>query len=315
MKMKRKLTVKAALFLILFPLFSSCASGRGAMQAEEFFSIGMAFFNLGRFEEAETWLNRALVSDRTMTASEYNLGRIAFETGRFEEAARIFERILRRDPYNVMALRAAAYSRIKNGDLEMAAALYDQVLALVPESADGGFNHALVLYALGRPEESEAALNRHPHALEGNASALLLLARTQKAQSRVEAIDTYARWISAVSTGAPNPQGLFEFALVLEAAGFYFRAIEQLDDALEALVTDTEALRRSTLIFEKARIFLVADPENDQGIYELNAAVDAGFSDTAAIEALLGEERITAANISEIREILDGILARTSDAE
>ena len=329
--MKRKQILRTALFMILFPLlfpsallFSSCASGRGAMQAEEFFSIGMAFFDLGRFAEAEVWFNRALASDRTMIASEYNLGRIAFETGRFEEAARLFERILRQDPYNVMALRAAAYSRIKNGDLEMAAELYYRVLALIPESVDGGFNYALVLFALGRYEESEATLNRHPHALEGSAPSLLLLARAQKAQSRIEALDSYARWVSAVSTGTPSPQGLFEFAQVLEAAGFYSRAIEQLDDAMEALPADTATLRRSTLMFEKARILLVADPENEDGMEELNAAVTAGFYDTDAIEALLRDDRVTQANIYAIREVLNNLMpavtqdedyTRTSDEE
>ncbi|MCL2602473.1 MAG: tetratricopeptide repeat protein, partial [Treponema sp.] len=178
------------LFLLLCAtlVVSSCASRRGQVQAEEFFAIGMAFFDLGRFADAETWLNRALVSDRTMTASEYNLGRIAFETGRFEEAAVYFERVLRRDPDNVMALRAAAYSRVSNGDFEKAEALYLRVLALVPESADGAFNHALVLYAMERYAESEEALNRYPHTLEGNAASLLLLARAQKAQGNIEAI-------------------------------------------------------------------------------------------------------------------------------
>ena len=304
----------AALFLIVplllaALLFSSCTTRRGRAQAEEFFAIGMAFFDLGRFADAEVWLNRALVSDRTMTASEYNLGRIAFETGRFDEAAVLFERVLRRDPDNVMALRAAAYSRINNGDLEMADALYARVLALVPESADGGFNHALVLYALGRPEESEAALNRHPHALEGNAPSLLLLARAKKAQERIEAVDAYARWIAAVYPATPIPQGLLEFAQVLAAAGFYSRAIEQIDDALEALVTDTATLTRSTLRFEKARILLVADPESAEGMIELNASVAEGFSNTAALEYLLLDERLTAAHVNEIRQIIDGLLA------
>ncbi|MCL2232355.1 MAG: tetratricopeptide repeat protein [Treponema sp.] len=301
-----------ALFLSCALLFSSCATRRGDMRAEEFFAIGMAFFDLGRFAEAEVWLNRARASDRTVTASEYNLGRIAFETGRFEEAALLFERILRRDSYNVMALRAAAYSRIKNGDLQTAAALYERVLALVPEDADGGFNYALVLFALGRYEESTAALNRHPHALEGNAPSLLLLARAQKAQGRIEAVDSYGRWLIAAA-GTPNAQGLFEFAQVLEAAGFYSRAIEQLDAALEAVGTGTAAPGRPRLRFEKARILLIADPESDEGISELNAAVSDGFSDTDEIQALLQEPRISQTNMNEIRDILEEIWARTSE--
>jgi len=136
----------------------SCATQRDAWEtnrAEEFFNIGMAYFELGRFADAQTWLNRARTADRTLVASEYNLGRIAFETGRFGDAARYFEGVLARDPDNIMALKAAAFMRIRNGDFERAEALYLRILELVPESADDGFNYALVLFGMGRYEESE----------------------------------------------------------------------------------------------------------------------------------------------------------------
>ena len=91
--MKNKNFLKTLFFLALIVStlagFSSCAT-RNVAQAEEYFTIGMAFFELGRFTDAELWLNRARTMDRTMIATEYNLGRIAFETGRYLEAARYF---------------------------------------------------------------------------------------------------------------------------------------------------------------------------------------------------------------------------------
>ena len=300
-----------SLFSALFAL-SSCASTRG-IRAEEYFTIGMAYYELGQntavaanrerfFREAERWLNMARSADRTMVASEYNLGRIAFETGRFETAARHFERILVRDPDNVMALRAAAFSRIKNGDLDKAVLHYDRVLELVPESADDGFNHALVLFAMNRFADSEAVLLRFPFALEERAASVLLLARAQKAQNRTEAVDTYARWVAMV--GTPTPQGLHEYALVLEAAGFYALALEQYQRAIDSLEAGTGNLQISALRFEKARLLLTVDPENPEGIAELKRAVSETFTDTAAKEALLLDTRITQANREEIRRIL-----------
>ena len=286
-------------------LFYSCAS-RGAIRAEEYFSIGMAYYDMGKYAEAEQWLNRAKAADRTMTASEYNLGRIAFETGRYEEAAGHFENILKRDPNNVMALKAAAYSRIKNGNLAKAEALYDRILALVPESADDGYNYALVLYSMGKYEKCGEILNKSPYALEENPASLLLLARSQKAQKKVEAADGYAKWITA-NKGAANPQVLYEYAQVLETAGLYARALEQYKAAISALAQDTEKLKKANIHFEAARLLLTADPENSEGISELNASVTGGFSDTAAIEGLLGDERVTKGNMDKIREILDSM--------
>jgi len=306
--MRKKLL--SSVFLLM--LFASCASQRGAweaLRAEEFFTIGMAYFELGRFTDAETWLNRARVADRTLVASEYNLGRIAFETRRFGDAARYFENVLARDPDNVMALQAAAFMRIRNGEFERAEELYLRLLELVPESADNGFNYALVLFGLERFEESEEVLKRYPHALEENPSAILLLARTQRAQNKVEAIDSYANWL-LIHTGAPNPQGIFEYAQVLESAGHYARALEQFDSAMEALERDTATLTKAMIRFGKSRVILAVDPHNIEGMTEFSLAITEGFSDTDAISALLTDERITSDNRDEIRRVLNEILIR-----
>jgi len=306
-----------AVFLVLFSLtgflFSSCAT-QAAAQAEEYFSIGMAYYEMGKYADAEKWLNRASAADRTMSASDYNLGRIAFETGRYEEAARRFERILVKDPNNVMALKAAAYSRIKNGDLELAEALYNRVLALVPDSADDGFNYALVLYSLKKYDNCEETLNKYPYALEQNQASLLLLARAQKAQNKVEAVDTYAKWMT-VNTGTANPQGIYEYAQVLENASLYARALEQYKAAIAAITQDTDTLKKCNVRFEEARLLLTADPDNSDGLSELNTAVTEGFADTQALQALLDDERITQANRDQIKTILGNVQDALNNAQ
>ena len=299
------LPTSALVFSTLFFLFvfTSCVS-RGVAQAEEYYTIGMAYFEMGKFSEAEMWLNRARAADKTMVASEYNLGRIAFETGRYEEAALLFEKIIDLDPENIMALKAAAYSRIKNGDLETAEELYGRVLLLAPENADDGFNYALVLYGLEKYEESEEVLNKYPFALEEKAPSILLLARTQRALKKVEAIDTYAKW-AIVNEGTANSQGLYEYAQVLEEADFYARALEQYDEAMKVHTKDTAAFKKSMIRFGKARLLLAVDPESEEGMDEFNKAIQEGFADLEAIEALADDERITQYNREEIRKVYD----------
>ena len=287
-------------------VLGGCAN-RWRLSAEEYFAIGMAYFEIAQnvtanrdhfFREAERWLNRARARDRTMAASTYNLGRLHFEMGRFEEAARQFETILAQDPYNVLALRAAAYTRIRSGELEKASALYERFLALVPESADDGYNHALVLFAMQRYAEAEQVLRRNEFALMENADFLLLYARAKNRQGKPEAIDSYATWLVHNTDGRIR----FEYAEVLENWALYARALDEFRAALEELGAADPL--RPEVRFAVARVLLVADPGNVEGLSELRGAVDDGYADFDAIEGLLDDDRISAYDRDEILAIV-----------
>ncbi|MCL2762027.1 MAG: tetratricopeptide repeat protein [Treponema sp.] len=287
------------LCLLAIVIFAGCAS-RGAASAEEYFAIGMAYYDIGKFAEAEKWLNRAKAKDRTKSASEYNLGRIAFELDRYEDAAKHFESILKRDPRNVLALKAAAYTQIRLGDLKKASALYDRLLALVPESADDGYNYALVLFAMEKYAEAEQVLKNHEFALLDNSDVLLLYARTQKIQNKPEAIDTFANWL----INNDDAKVRYEYAQLLEEQELYARALEEYRAALESLTSSSVNPTKPELHFTIARVLLIADAGSTEGITELQEAVEEGFSDFDAIEALLVDERISAANRDALRTIV-----------
>ncbi|MDR2158795.1 MAG: tetratricopeptide repeat protein [Treponema sp.] len=297
----------AALVAAAGLLPAGCASWQ-RRYAEEYYTIGMAYFEMGKFEEAEKWLNRARLADRTQTASEYNLGRIAFETGRYDEAAAIYDRILSKDPKNIMALKAAAYTRIKTGDLRAADSYYRRVLALVPESADDGYNHALVLYAMGRYDEAEQVLQRHPFSLPENADVQLLLARIQRAMDKVEAVDSYAAWLAANQ----DPRVKYEYAEALEKAELYARALEQYRELMNEVLPEGD-LKKQEVRFALARVLLVADAENPEGMTELKAAVSEGFAGTEAglkaLQTLAGDARIAGDAKTAIAAVIDGIPA------
>jgi tetratricopeptide (TPR) repeat protein len=298
-----RLLPRAALAFLCGILFASCASLYGRVSAEEYYSLGMAYFELGKFEDAEKWLNRARAVDKTQVASDYNLGRIAFETGRYIDAVRIFERILARDPNNVMVMKAAAYSYIKTGDFTKAETLYGKVLSLVPESADDGYNYALMLYATEQYPRAEEVLSGYKYALEENSDILLLYARSQKAQNKVEAVDSYALWLT--TNKDPNVQ--YEYAFVLEQAELYARALEQYREVLNALPQDSTDPKKPDVRYTIAKLLLLADPENEEGIVEMRSAVNEGFEDTEALEELSKDERITESHRQDLQELINTI--------
>jgi tetratricopeptide (TPR) repeat protein len=290
--------VLAALGLALAALGACQSFGASA---EEYYSIGMAYFEIGKYEEAERWLSRASAAGRTRLASEYNLGRIAFETGYYEDAADHFETVLERDPDNVMALRALAYTRIRTGELPEAEELYRRVMALIPDNADDGYNHALVLYAMGNYAEAEELILSRPHAFEKNRDMLLLFARTQRALGKVEAADSYAQWL----TGGSDGKVRYEYAQTLEGAELFAKALEEYQTALTELPADSPSAPE--IRFSLARVYLVADAGNPQGMTELKAALEAGFADREKLEALAGDERIGEANRLEIQELVKNL--------
>jgi tetratricopeptide (TPR) repeat protein len=301
------LALSTALLLTALLSVSACVTG-GATSAEEYFSLGMAYYDQGKYDEAEKWLNRARMMDKTRVASEYNLGRIAYETGRYEEAVGHFERALARDGENVLALKAAAYSRIKMGDLAGAEELYERALALEPESADQGYNYALVLMALDKPEQAEEVLLKYKIVMVENKNTLLLLARAQKAQNKVEAADTYSQWLQENNDAKVR----YEYAQVLESAEFYAKALEEYRAVISALPQgqanpDPTAPARTDVRVTVARLLLIADPEKDDGITELETAATEGLMETEKLTALLDEPGISEAHKTEMRRIIEGI--------
>ncbi|MDR0442634.1 MAG: tetratricopeptide repeat protein [Treponema sp.] len=295
-------------FTVAAIIFISAVSGCAGMaaSAEEYFSIGMAYYDLGKFDEAEKWLNRAKSADKTMIASQYNLGRIAFETERYEDAARYFESILKRDPDNVLALKAAAFTRIKTGDIPLAEKHYSHLLELVPESADDGYNHALVLYALKRYGDAEKTLEKYPFALTDNSEMTLLYARCQKALDKVEAIDSFAKWLD----GNTDNKVRYEYAQLLEQHELYARALEEYRKTIAETAVDSADPVRGDVRFALARVLLIADSENSEGITELEIAVGEGFNDIEAVEKLQKSGKLSAGNKDQLRTVINDMQRR-----
>jgi len=292
-----KKLLKLLVFILCVNLICSCVGM--AASAEEYYSIGMAYFETGKFEEAEMWLNRAKAADKTMVASQYNLGRIAFEKKQYNEAAKLFEGILKKDPDNVLALKAAAYTRINTGDFAIAEKHYKRLQELIPESADNGYNHALVLYAMKRYSNAQEVLENNSLSMLESSEMQLLYARCQKAQNKIEAIDSYSNWLNNNS----DVRVRYEYAQLLEFHELYARAIEEYRKALSETTSSEKALNRE-IRFSLARTLLIADNASSEGITELQTAVNDGFRDTEAVRELLANEKISAANKDSIRNII-----------
>lgn len=299
--------MKTLFFFILAVFCAVLSSCITAAAAEEYYSIGTAYYELKKFDEAEKWFTKASGIKKTMHASEYNLGRIAYEAGRYDDAAGYFARVIKSDPKNAMALRAAAYTEIMRGNFAKADEYYIKVMELEPESSDDGYNHALVLYAMKKYGEAEGVLNQFSYSMPDNKNNLLLLARVQRAQKKVEAVETYSFWLA----GAADPVVRSEYISALEDAGYYARAIEETRKLVTELTTDTAALNKSGVYFLLARLLLTADPNNEDGMKQLQNSLSAGFKDADALSALAKDNRVSKVNQGELQNSIAKILAES----
>jgi len=270
-------------------LIFSCASGPTSVSEDELYSLGKAYYDLGKYSEAELWFQRASTYKKTKNASMYYLGRIAFKQQKYEDAAAIFENLLKKDQDNVLLLKAAAFSNLKAQKFDKAELQYKRVIELVPGSKDSSYGYALVLYGLQKYEGAYALLKDLKADTSDDRDALLLLARTEYKLRYPEALDHYTKWLEK----GDDPVVLKEFAEVAEQQALYSRAIEAYKKIKQTNREEQAGLEKGEIDFLLGRLILFADPSDDMGMKNIENALSSGYNNTDAFDALISDNRLT----------------------
>jgi tetratricopeptide (TPR) repeat protein len=163
---------------------------------------------------------------------------------------------------------------------------------------------------LERYDKAEEVLEKYPFALQDNNDVILLYARTQKALNKIEAIDSYAKWLNNSSDNKVR----YEYAQLLEQHGLYARALEEYRTIMSDSSAANEDIKKSDIHFSLARLLLIADTESSEGITEMETAVREGYDDIDAVEALQKNTKVSAANRDRLRNIINS-MQRTLEAK
>ncbi|HPC70286.1 MAG TPA: CDC27 family protein [Treponema sp.] len=274
---------------IAFSLFMiGCASGPASVSEDELYSLGKAYYDLGKYSEAEVWFQRSSVYKKTRNASLYYLGRIAFQQQKYEDAANIFESLLQNDKDNIILLKAAAFSNLKAQKLEKAEGFYSKIIALVPDSKDSIYGYALVLYGIQKYQDSYQILKNAKADSGDDRDALLLLARIEFKLGYPEALDHFSKWLEK----GDDPLVLKEFAETAEQQSLYSRAIESYKKIKQSNRSEEAGLQKGEIDFLIGRLILFADPSDNQGMKSIEAALSEGYFNTEKFDALLADPRI-----------------------
>ena len=131
--------------------------------------IGRCLSGLGRFQEAEGVLRRAL-EDLDDANTRYDLALVLDRSGRLREAVDEYRRALDRNPNHGNALNNLGVALVRQGRLDEAALQFERLVAADPDNADAHTNLGVVALTQGAREraarEFRTALSLRPdHAL------------------------------------------------------------------------------------------------------------------------------------------------------
>ena len=286
--MKPLVIIKLILSTVFIFFLASCATSPASVSEDELYSLGKAYFDLGKYSEAEVWFQRASKFKKTEAAASYYLGRIAFLQQRYTDAARIFEDLLQQDKDNIILLKAAAFSYLKALDYEKAEYLYKRVVSLLPDSKESTYGYALVLYGLQKYSEAYSILKNVNADLSEDRDALLLLARIEHKLGYPEALDHYSKWLEH----GEDPLVMKEYAEVAEQQSLYSRAIEAYKKIKQTNREETAGLKKGETDFLIGKLLLIADPADSQGLKQIELALSSGYDDKEQFEKLLSDSRL-----------------------
>jgi tetratricopeptide (TPR) repeat protein len=127
--------------------------------ARSYAYLGLAYRQLGRFDEARLSFAQGLKLDARNTLCLFNLGYIAERQGNATQAAAIFEKVLVIDPNYPEALLELANLRAAGGKPDLAVALLKRFVKVSRDPATGYYKLAMVERSLHRTAESNQDLN------------------------------------------------------------------------------------------------------------------------------------------------------------
>jgi tetratricopeptide (TPR) repeat protein len=190
--------------------------------------------DLGRYEQAERMLNRAIEADPTWSSSRATLGAVLMSDGRLEEAFTAYEgaAALSPDPGTLAILGDLS---VALGDERRAETFYDRVEPAASETPvhQDAYRRTLAQYLADHDLEPERAVElaevdvsqrSDPFGLDTYAWALYRAGRVEEARSQIDKV---------LDVGLREPQILYHSGLIALAEGNEKQARLELSEALD----------------------------------------------------------------------------------
>lgn len=268
--------------LVLLLALAGCTTVTTQQLAEEYFNLGNAYFELGRYEESFAYYSRAVELSDTIPAAGYNLVRLHEQREEWALALGVLADLRTSDPDNTLYRETEAFLRYRNGEITPARVLYAELIAEYPQRLRLAYNLGLLELAADEAALAwEALETAYTTALEDEDAAYIWLAAeaswlTGREEQALARLEVYRE------LSADQPDQLGDLAARFAAWGFPLAALELLREIPATVDGDAD------LLFLSGRLYLEATEDFERGVESLVAAISAGYAtDSEAYVALL----------------------------
>jgi tetratricopeptide (TPR) repeat protein len=247
--------------------------------ASEYYDLGNAYIELGKYDKAIVEFEAALKIDPAFVKADYNLALAYAHAKRTDDAIAVLKQLLAADARNTQLLSALGWAYHLGGRDEEAIAQYAAVVALSPADLNALYNSGIILWKLNRPHEAmdsfTTLLAKAPDDTDAlYAAGSLLLSLDDAAASS----DMLSRYLEKKPGDA---EGWYLLAAGAERQKKYSRALEAYDKIIAIDPAQGDAW------FGETRLLLTVVEDPQRGLDALAKALGAGFKDAKAVKALL----------------------------
>jgi len=155
----------------------------------------------GYLDEAINWYKKATIVDPLTTTWQTNMANLLIKAGRLDEAEEAAYKALELSPEAIPPARNLAIVFLLRGQLEEALELTQSL----PEDADITLLLTIIYHAMGRQEESDAALMRLTGTAGGEYEELILIAQAHACRGE---IDEAFEWLDKIIDAHPLRYGV-----------------------------------------------------------------------------------------------------------
>ena len=270
------------------------SKGSDSTLLNEYYNIGNAFYDLGKFEKAKEYYEKVLALDKDFHKARYNLIYVNMYNSNFADANLNIDYLISADSMNYKIKEFYAYIKYKEKDYESALSIYSELLDRGFVSNDLYLNISKIYFILNEFQKSLSFIDKVLVDSEDPEYFYMAGLISEKSDMFSKAKNYYE-----VSLELGNNS----IDLLKSLHVIYSDQQDLLNDVriLELIASIGKDEDKSNALFELSKIYFLKNNNFPKGYSYLESAISAGFKDSEKATDLMKEPDLL--DLEKIRKL------------